>query len=164
MMNTKQMVFSKDVASKKINVVREFDASVEQVWQAWTDSSLLDLWWAPKPWQARTKTMNFKVGGYWLYAMVGPDGSTAWCKVEFQSIVPQKAFSVLNGFCDENGNLNHDFPTMEWTNTFSSTATGTKVEMVISFTSEEDLNKIIEMGFEQGFTAALGNLDELLAK
>lgn len=44
MANTKQMVFSKDVAGKKINVVREFEASVEQVWQAWTDSSLLDLW------------------------------------------------------------------------------------------------------------------------
>jgi hypothetical protein len=35
---------------------------------------------------------------------------------------------------------------------------------VITFATEKDMQAIIEMGFEQGFTAAHGNLDELLAK
>jgi hypothetical protein len=39
---------------------------------------------------------------------------------------------------------------------------GTKVKVEITFASEADMQKIIEMGFEAGFTAAHGNLDEVL--
>lgn len=53
---------------------------------------------------------------------------------------------------------------MHWKNVFSETGEGTKVEVEISFDSEAGLEKILELGFEEGFTAALGNLDELLAK
>lgn len=34
----------------------------------------------------------------------------------------------------------------------------------VTFNSEEDLQRIIELGFEEGFTMAHGNLDELLAQ
>jgi hypothetical protein len=40
--------------------------------------------------------------------------------------------------------------------------TGTRVDIEITCFSETDLDKIIEMGFREGFTAALINLDELL--
>jgi hypothetical protein len=53
---------------------------------------------------------------------------------------------------------------MNWKNEFFTTNTGTRVEVEISFTNEKDIEKIIEMGFEAGFTSAVGNLDELLAK
>lgn len=52
---------------------------------------------------------------------------------------------------------------MHWKNDFIPSGTGTRVEVEISFTNEADLKKIIEMGFEAGFTAALENLEELLA-
>jgi len=38
------------------------------------------------------------------------------------------------------------------------------VNIDITFSNEADLEKIIEMGFSEGFTAAHGNLDELLEK
>jgi hypothetical protein len=38
------------------------------------------------------------------------------------------------------------------------------VEVEISFIKEADMKQIIAMCFEAGFTSALGNLDELLAK
>jgi hypothetical protein len=37
------------------------------------------------------------------------------------------------------------------------------VEVVVNFESEADMEKIIEMGFQEGFAAAHGNLDKLLA-
>ena len=43
----KQTKVTKDVANKRLVVVREFDAPLEKVWHAWTDSHLLDQWWAP---------------------------------------------------------------------------------------------------------------------
>ncbi len=51
-MSNKQTTISKDAANKKLIVVREFDAPLEEVWRAWTDSKILDKWWAPKPWRA----------------------------------------------------------------------------------------------------------------
>ena len=61
---TRNVLVNKDVAGKKITVEREFEASVEDVWRAWTEKELLDQWWAPKPYKARTKTIDFREGGH----------------------------------------------------------------------------------------------------
>ncbi len=37
--------------NKQLKITRDFDAPVKQVWNAWTQSELLDQWWAPKPWK-----------------------------------------------------------------------------------------------------------------
>ena len=73
METTKNLEFIKDVTNKKVTVIRHFDAPVDHVWRAWTEVDLLDQWWAPKPWKAETKTMDFRSGGSWLYAMIGPE-------------------------------------------------------------------------------------------
>jgi uncharacterized protein YndB with AHSA1/START domain len=124
---SKQIEISKNAASKKITVVREFDAPVDQVWKAWTESSLLDQWWAPKPWKAETKSMDFREGGKWLYCMVGPDGTRSWCRVDFKTIDPQNNFTASDCFCDENGNETSELPGMDWKNVFTETGSGTKV-------------------------------------
>ena len=163
-MSNKKTTISKDAANKKLIVVREFDAPLAEVWKAWTQKDILDMWWAPKPWKAKTKTMDFREGGHWLYSMVGPDGTESYCRVDYKTIVDNKSFVSEDAFCDENGNINNDIPGMHWKNEFTSTDTGTKVVVGVSFDSEADMEKIIEMGFEAGFTAAHGNLDELLVK
>jgi uncharacterized protein YndB with AHSA1/START domain len=164
MMTKQQTLVSKDPANNKLVVVREFAAPVEQVWKAWTESNLLDQWWAPRPWKAETKTMDFREGGFWLYCMNGPDGTQSWSRADYKTIDPQKSFTGVDAFCDETGKVNPDLPSMHWRTEFSPTATGTKVEVEITFSSASDLEKILEMGFQEGFTAALSNLDELLGK
>ena len=158
------MNFTVDKVNKKINVEREFAASLDKVWAAWTKAELLDQWWAPKPWKAETKVMDFKVGGRWLYAMVGPDGTKHWSYADFKSIDPKRNYSLLDGFCDENGKLNTDFPQTFWINTFKETDETTTVYIELKFDKVEDLEKIIETGFKEGFTMGLSNLDELLAE
>jgi uncharacterized protein YndB with AHSA1/START domain len=108
--------------------------------------------------------MNFTVGGFWLYCMAGPNGEKAWCRVDFTVITPGQSFDATASFCDEDGNIDKNFPPMHWHNVFSATAIGSKVEIVLSFDSEADLEKIVQMGFKEGFTMGLGNLDELLAE
>lgn len=164
MIINKETVLTKDLANKKLIVVREFDAPLDQVWKAWTESELLDQWWAPKPWKAQTKTMDFKEGGFWLYQMVGPDGTGSWCRADFKKIDAPNSFSAIDNFCDEKGKVDTNFPAMYWSNVFNQTGEGTTVKVEIRFDTEAGLEKILELGFEEGFTAALGNLDELLAK
>ena len=164
-METKnKTLFTKDLENKKIVVEREFSAPVESVWKAWTDSNLLDQWWAPRPWRAETKSMDFRPGGFWLYCMRGPNNEAHWARVDYQSIEKNQSFKAMDCFCDENGVRSDALPNMSWNNQFLKTADGSKVVVEISFKSEEDIRTIVEMGFQEGFDAALGNLDELLEK
>lgn len=158
------MNFSVDKENKTINVEREFAAPVNKVWSAWTESQILDQWWAPKPWKARTKKMDFSEGGYWLYAMLGPDGSEHWSRADYGSITPLESFSAKDAFCDSEGNINSDFPRSTWFNHFSGSDDLTKVSIKITYDKLSDLEGIIQMGFKEGFTAGLENLDELFSE
>ncbi|MBS4065030.1 MAG: SRPBCC domain-containing protein [Chitinophagaceae bacterium] len=145
-----------------IEVKREFTASLELVWDAWTKPKLLDLWWAPKPWQTKTRSMDFRAGGFWLYAMTSLTDQKHWCRADYQKIESQTSFSHLDSFCDENGNINQEFPRSQWRNVFNQNADTTTVSVSIKYETLIDLEKIIAMGFKEGFTMGLQNLDELL--
>ncbi len=156
------MNFSVDKENNKVTVEREFAAPLAKVWAAWTESKLLDQWWAPKPWQAKTKSQEFKVGGTWLYAMVGPKGEEHWSRADYTAIDAQKSFSLKDAFCDPSGKINDEFPGSSWTNTFSESDNSTVVKIEIQHKNASDLEAILKMGFKEGFTAGLENLDELL--
>lgn len=149
--------------NKSIHVSREFDANLELVWKAWTTAEILDQWWAPKPWKAKTKSMDFNEGGHWLYAMVSPEGEKHWSKVNYIVIEKEEAFTAKDGFCDENGKMNPDFPQNLWENKFNPKGEQTLVNITLTFDTLEDLEKIIEMGFKEGFTMALENLDHYIS-
>lgn len=154
--------FTVNKENKTINVTREFDASLELVWKAWTTPELLDQWWGPKPWKAETKSMDFSEGGHWLYAMIGPEGEIHWSKENYISIKNKKSFTSKGGFSDEDGIINPDLPQSLWENQFSPEKEQTLVNITLTFDALDDLEKIIEMGFKEGFTTGLNQLDELL--
>ncbi|RFZ91815.1 SRPBCC domain-containing protein [Mucilaginibacter conchicola] len=161
-MATNETLITKDQPNK-LKVKRSFNAPLSKVWPAWTQAELLDQWWAPRPWKAITKSLDFSNGGTWLYSMNGPQGEVSWCRVDFRDIVDEQTFSTDVCFCDEDGNKNPDFPEMHWTCNFSEADGVTHVNIDINFDSDTELEKIVAMGFKEGFTMGLGNLDELLA-
>lgn len=154
--------FTVNKENKTIHVTREFDANLELVWKAWTTAELLDQWWAPHPFQNKTKALNFREGGMWHYAMISPENQTHWCRFDYEKIDLEKSFSGLDAFCDENGHINTDFSRMHWKNNFSEETKRTIVNITISVDTLETLEKIIKMGFKEGFTMGLNQLDELL--
>lgn len=152
--------FTVDKPSKTVYITREFDAELPLVWDAFTKAELLDQWVAPKPWSARTKYMNFEVGGRRFYAMVSPEGMERWAVQEFTSISPKTNFKMYNTFSDENEN--RELPGSDWDYTFSEHNGITKVNISIFNESLERLEKMIEMGFVQGFKMSVENLENLL--
>lgn len=155
--------FEVDNANNQIKVERSFNAPLELVWAAWTEADILDQWWAPKPWSAKTKSMDFREGGHWLYAMVGPENEEHWARVDYLKITPEQYFSAYDGFCDAEGNPNPSMPRNKWENTFINQGNETTVHVLLTFDKLEDLEKIVEMGFKEGFTAGLENLDQYIA-
>ncbi len=152
----------KELAEKKIIVRGQFPTLLENLWDAFTNPATLEKWWAPKPYKAFTKKIQFVDGGQWLYYMLSPQGEKHWGIVEFKNIHPKESYEVLDAFCDEEGNINTSFPRMTWTNSFREENGKATVTNVITFDKEEDMKKIIEMGFEEGYSIGLNQLQELL--
>jgi uncharacterized protein YndB with AHSA1/START domain len=159
-MNNLLFDFTVDKATRKAFINREFDADLSLVWDAFTKQEILDQWWAPKPWTSKTKAMNFEVGGRRFYAMVSPEGQEHWSIQKYSSITPKTNFKFLNAFADENENP--QLPGSEWDLTFSEQNGTTKVSVTIYNESLERMEKMIEMGFKEGFTMTMNSLEELL--
>lgn len=152
--------FTKNAENNGILIKRTFEAPLELTWKAWTTSEILDLWWAPKPYRVKTKFMDFSEGGHWLYAMISPEDEKHWCKGDYLKISLLKSYEALDAFCDEEGKINTDFPRTHWKINFSEIGNNTAVEIKVSYNSVADMEKILEMGFKEGFSMALENLDE----
>jgi len=152
--------FTVDKSTKTVFIIREFDAELSLVWDAFTKQELLDQWLAPKPWTSRTKYMDFKVGGKRFYAMVSPEGEERWGIQEYTSISPKTNFKMYNAFADKDENP--ELPGSEWDHTFSEQNGTTKVSITIYNESFERLERILE-GFTQGMKMSLTNLENLLS-
>src|SRR6201986_864332 len=152
--------FNVDKAAKKVFITREFNAGQSLVWDAFTKAELLDQWGAPAPMHAKTKYMDFKVGGRRFYAMISPDGQEGWAVQEYTSITPKTNFKMYNAFADKDEN--RELPGSEWDYSFSEENGRTKVSITIFNESFERMEKLLE-GFRIGFTMTLTNLENLLS-
>ncbi|MEO6671048.1 MAG: SRPBCC domain-containing protein [Ferruginibacter sp.] len=152
--------FTVDKAAKTVMITREFDAELSLVWDAFTKQDLLDQWTAPAPYQAKTKYMNFEVGGKRFYAMLSPEGNESWTLQKYTSITPKTNFKLFNAFADKDGNPQP--AGSEWNYNFSEEDGMTTVNINIYNESFERMESLLE-GFQKGFTATLNNLENLLA-
>jgi uncharacterized protein YndB with AHSA1/START domain len=154
--------FTVNKENNTVNIKREFAAELELVWEAWTNPEILDQWWAPKPYKSKTKFMNFKVGGRRFYAMVSAEGvEIGWQIQDYTSISPKTNFKFLSVFADKDENPH--LPGSNWDLNFSELNGTTTVHISIYNESRERMEKMIEMGFKEGFTMGLQQLDELLS-
>ena len=153
--------FTVDKPTKTVFINREFDAELSLVWDAFTKKELLDQWVAPKPLTAKTKYQDFKVGGKRFYAMITPEGQERWAVQEYTSITPKTNFKMYNAFADKDENL--ELPGSEWDYTFSEQDGKTTASITIYNESLARMEKLIEMGFTEGFKMSMNNLENLLA-
>ena len=153
--------FIVDKTTKTVIVNREFAAELPLVWDAFTKQEILDQWWAPKPWESRTKVMDFRVGGRRFYAMVSPEGQERWSIQKYTSISPKTNFKFFNAFADKDENP--ELPGSDWDLNFSEQSGTTKVSITIYNESLDRLEKMIEMGFTEGYKVSMNNLENLLA-
>jgi uncharacterized protein YndB with AHSA1/START domain len=162
MKSSLQFDFLADKAENTLTIKREFSASRELVWECYTKSELLDQWFAPTPLTTKTKSMDFKNGGHWHYALVEPNGSEYWNYTEYITINPIDNFTSFDAFSNEAGEINKDLPRAHWLVSFTDKGENALVETVVTYDSLADLETVIQMGVEQGLASTLDKLDILL--
>ena len=155
--------FTVDKATKTIHITREFAADLDLVWDAFTKAEILDQWYAPKPYQVKTKEMDFREGGRWLYTMVSPEVAPEDVKryslVEYIKIQPKSSFSTKNTFADEKGNsIGNGFSLVK--NSFTEGAETTTVHVEKVFDDLATLEMLATGGFIEGTAAGFDNLDK----
>jgi uncharacterized protein YndB with AHSA1/START domain len=156
--------FRKLPKSRQIIIKHRYQHPPETLWNAFTQTEMLEKWWAPEPYKAIVVSNNFEKGGKLHYYMLSPTGEKHYCIVEFLEIDPLRSYEMLDAFCDENGLINTGLPKMKWLNSFNFQNGMTTVTNAITFEKSEDMEKILEMGFEEGYRTGLNQLYDVLDK
>lgn len=92
-------------AEQEFVITREFNASRERVWQAWTEREQLVRWFGPKGSTLSHAALDFRPGGTFHYAMRSADGKEMWGKWTFREIVAPKKLVLVSSFSDAKGGL-----------------------------------------------------------
>ncbi len=155
---------TKDPASRSLTITSEFDATPERVWRLWAEPAQLNRWWGPPGWPATFVDHDLSPGGDVRYYMTGPDGEKAggWWRVNV--VEPPHRLEVTDGFADESGNRNDAMPTVEMVVTIAESGGRTRMTIASTYSTLEDMEKVIAMGMEEGITLALGQIDALLSE
>jgi uncharacterized protein YndB with AHSA1/START domain len=86
-------------------ITRVFDAPRELVWKAFTESDRLARWWGPKGFTMLVRTLEFRPGGVFHYALRSPEGQVMWGRFVYRDIVAPERLVFVNSFADEAGNV-----------------------------------------------------------
>ncbi|MCH5600035.1 SRPBCC family protein [Niabella ginsengisoli] len=157
-----QFDFLVDKAKNTITIKREFAASRQLVWDCYTKSELLNQWFAPDPFTTKTKSMDFRPGGHWHYAMIDPEGPEYWGYTTYKTINPIDHYTSVDAFCDAEGNINPELPSADWDVTFTDKEDNAVVQTVVTYKSLEDLEVVVQMGMKEGLISTLEKLDKFL--
>jgi uncharacterized protein YndB with AHSA1/START domain len=154
--------------NSKLDLVleRTVDLKPEEIWQAWTDPTILKQWFTPKPWKTVDAQIDLKPGGLFATIMESPEG---------------QRFPNIGCFLEVAVNR-----TLVWTSTMSSgyrpqpkpengagldlTAAifleprgqGTLYRAIAMHADEKSRKAHEDMGFEKGWGMALDQLIELM--
>ena len=143
-------------------IVAEFDAKVERVWQIWADPRQLERWWGPPTWPATFESFDFTPGGKASYYMVGPDGEKARGWWLLPSIDAPTTLSFDDGFADDNGEPVASMGITRAVVTIEDIGGRTRMTTTSKFESAEQMQKMIDMGMEEGMKEAMSQIDDLL--
>lgn len=153
----------KDLERLTLVVVADFPVPVRRLWDAYADPRQLEKFWGPPEWPATFDRHDLAPGGLSRYYMTGPDGSRSAGYWEFLSVEDVRSFEVIDGFSHDDGTPNRDMPSMRMEFAFEETEAGSRLRTTTYFNSLAELEQLIEMGMEEGTTAAMGQIDEVLA-
>jgi len=154
----------KDPTNLTMRITAEYDAPVERVWQLWSDPRLLERWWGPPTYPATFEEHDLTPGAHVAYYMTGPDGDQphGWWNVLVAE--PPHLLEFEDGFAHPDGAPNPDMPTMRMRVDIAGMDAGARMSITTTFPSAEAMDQLVSMGMDEGMSAAVGQVDDILAE
>lgn len=148
-----------------MTIEAEFDAPAERVWQLWADPRQLERWWGPPTYPATVDAHDLRPGGRVEYHMTGPEGDQPRGYWEVVRVDPPHSLVFRDGFANDDGTPNTDFPTTEGQVTIEEVGGGrTRMSIESTFPTAEAMEQLVAMGMEDGLKQAVGQIDAILAE
>jgi uncharacterized protein YndB with AHSA1/START domain len=150
------MTSSSDTADRELVVSRTINAPRELVFAAWTDPQHIDAWWGPNGFTTTTASRDVRVGGSWVYMMVGPDGT------EYPNVITYTEIRKPERICYDHGD-DKDPCVFTVTVTFEPLGDKTALTLRTLCASVEQVREFKKFGAVEGGQQTLARLDQFLS-
>ncbi|MGH9272733.1 MAG: SRPBCC family protein, partial [Ilumatobacteraceae bacterium] len=147
-----------------LELEREVEVPPERVWAAWTTPELLTQWFAPQPYMTPHCEIDLRPGGAFRTVMRSPDGDemeSAGCYLE---VIPNERLvwtsALAPGYRPQTGELLFT-AVIELRSTSSG---GTRYRAIAMHQNTDDAKRHADMGFAEGWGAALDQLVALMKR
>lgn len=133
------------------------------LWRAWTEPTLLEAWWCPKPWTTRVLAMNLRPGGAFHTLMQGPDEGSSDNPGCYLDVVPQSRIvftSLLTA------GWRPAMPWLPFTAVIEMADEGDRTRYVATVMHPDAAtrDRHAEMGFFDGWNTCIDQLDAFAAQ
>jgi uncharacterized protein YndB with AHSA1/START domain len=142
-------------ADDQILITREFDASKELVYRAWTTPELVKRWFGGNHGEVVSAEIDLRVGGQWRYVTSDGAGRDAAFHGEYREIVPGERIVSTEVY--------EGAPDGEALNTLTLTERDgrTIMTVLIQHQSQAIRDAVLQAGMEAGMNAALDKLEQV---
>ncbi|OAN35749.1 SRPBCC family protein [Mycolicibacterium iranicum] len=152
-----------DLDNRTLTIIAEFAVPPARVWRVYADPRQLEKIWGPPEYPATVVDHDLRPGGRVTYFMTGPEGDKHGGYWDIETVDEPNSFSFANGFADADLNPNPNMPVSKNVFTFIEQDGGTRATFVSTYASAEDLQMVLDMGVVEGTSAAINQIDDLLA-
>jgi uncharacterized protein YndB with AHSA1/START domain len=137
-----------------LEIVRNYAAPPERVWQAWTDPQALSRWFGPGPGSSVTQAqLDVRVGGRYSIAFRTPDGEEHRVSGAYEEVSPPRVLSFTWAWQSTPERVS--FVRVE----LQPDGAGTRM----AFRHDRFFDRTARDNHQRGWTATLAKLDVLLA-
>jgi uncharacterized protein YndB with AHSA1/START domain len=151
----------KDIDALTMTIKAEFDANAQQLWELWADPRQLERWWSPPSHSSTFAEHELTVGARTTYSMTGPDGEEHHGAWRIEEVDPPHRLRISDDEVNDEGKPDDGGPTGMTVTIAEADGTAT-MSIHTHFADRESMEQMIEMGYEQGMTETLKQIDPLL--
>lgn len=147
----------KDYPTDRTLLIRRvIKAPVATLWGAWINEESLPKWWGPDGFSCRTKRIDLRQGGEWVFDMIGPDETVYPNHHRYVLVEPQRRieYTLLWG---EDGPKHAD----AWVD-FEPVEGGTQVTLGMVMVTVEEYENAKGFGAEALGLQTLGKLAAII--
>jgi len=148
---------------RDLTLVREFDATPDKLYRAWTEPALITQWFTPAPWTTPKAETDVRPGGASVITMRGPDGTEFPNRGVYLEVVPNRKLVFTDAYTGAWEPAEKPFMTV--TVTFEALRPGrTRYTARVSHWTVADREQHERMGFHQGWPMATEQLAVLVSR
>jgi uncharacterized protein YndB with AHSA1/START domain len=153
-----------DLDALTLTITADFTAPVERVWAVYDDPRQLERIWGPPGWPATFVDHSLTPGGRMNYFLTSPEGEKHYAYWDVTDVEAPRRFTFNDGFAtDETFTPNPEMPESTQVYEFADAGGSTRATFVATYPSAEALQQVLAMGVVEGASAAINQIDDLLA-